>query len=401
MTTALKRCTWIAVAILIFSVCENKKGTKHTVKVNGSTHDSGFVANPQEIEEQEVKVLPLNSIAPDFKLPGVDGNYHSLNDFKSAKVLLIIFTCNHCPTAQAYEDRIIQLVDDYKKQGVQVVAISPNSVNTLLPEELGYSDVGDSYKEMKIRASDKGFNFPYLYDGDTQETSIKYGPIATPHSFLFDSERKLKYTGMLDNSEKPGTAHADVLRSSIDAVLLGVEILEPFTKTFGCSVKWGWKKSWTEKVNLDWAEKQVGLNEISEEGIRNLMKNNSDKLRLINIWATWCGPCVIEYPEFVQMHRMYMGRDFEFISVSADKVEQKGKALKFLSAKNSALQNYIFSGSDVYKLIEAVDPEWDGALPYTVLLEPGGKVVYKKMGTIDPLKLKKAIVDHPLIGRYY
>ncbi|MCK5705653.1 MAG: redoxin domain-containing protein [Cyclobacteriaceae bacterium] len=401
MKITLKHCIWIAVYFLIFSACESKKESSSTEDVNGITHDIKFVPDPQDTEEHEVKVLPINTKAPDFKLPGVDGNFYTLKDFDSAKVLVIIFTCNHCPTAQAYEDRIIQLVDDYKNEGVRVVAISPNSVKTLLLEELGYSDLGDSYNEMKIRATDKRYNFTYLYDGDTQETSIKYGPVATPHAYVFDQERELKYSGRLDDSEKPGTANANELRSSIDAVLLGVEILEPVTKTFGCSVKWGWKKDWTEKVNDDWTKKQVSLNEINENGVKALMKNKSDKLRLINIWATWCGPCVIEYPEFVNIQRMYMGRDFEFISLSADKLEHKDKALKFLKDKNSALRNYIFSGSDIYKLISAVDPEWDGALPYTVLLEPEGKIVYRVMGTIDPLKLKKIIVDHPMIGRYY
>jgi len=401
MITKLKRFAWIAISILIFSVCENKKEDKRTEKIRSTTYDSGFVANPQDIDEHEVKVLSINSKAPDFNLPGVDGDFYNLNSFADAKVLVIIFSCNHCPTAQAYEDRIIQLVDDYKNEGVRVVVISPNSVNTVLFEELGYSDMGDSYEEMKIRAIDKRYNFTYLYDGDTQEASIKYGPVATPHVFVFDHERKLKYTGRLDSSEKPGTANADDLRNSIDAVLVGGDILQPVTKTFGCSIKWGWKKSWTDKVNKDWIEKSVSLSEITESGVKKLIKNNSDKLRLINIWATWCGPCVIEYPEFVNIHRMYKERDFEFISLSADRLNQKEKALKFLQNKNSALQNYIFSGSDIYKLIEAIDPDWDGALPYTILLEPEGNVIYKKMGIIDPFELKKVIVDHPLIGRYY
>ena len=391
----------IAVSILIMLACETKKEIAQTEKIDTIVRKTGFVANPQDIEEQELKVLPINTKAPDFNLPGIDGNYYTLEDFSDTKVLVIIFTCNHCPTAQAYEDRIINLVEDYKDEDVRIIAISPNSVKALLLEELGYSDLGDSYEEMKIRARDKGFNFIYLYDGDTQETSIKYGPVATPHAFVFDQERKLKYTGRLDDSEKPGTANADDLRSIIDAVLLDVEILEPVTKTFGCSVKWGWKKSWTEKVNKDWAKMPVKLNEISEESIKIMMKNDSDNLWLINIWATWCSPCVIEYPEFVNMHRMYIGRDFEFISLSADKLNQKEEALKFLKSKNSAVQNYIFSGTNIYKLIAAVDPDWDGALPYTVLIEPDGKIVYKKMGSIDPLKLKKIIVDHPMIGRYY
>lgn len=401
MNTVLKRYTWIALSILIFSACENKKETNLAENAVEANIDVGFVANPQVIEEHVVKVLPLNAPAPDFSLPGMDGKFYSLKNFADAKVLVVVFSCNHCPTAQAYEDRIIQLVDDYKNEGVRVVVISPNSVSTVLFEELGYSDMGDSYEEMKIRAKDKNYNFTYLYDGDTQEASIKYGPVATPHTYVFDQERKLKYTGRLDQSEKPGTAQANELRSAIDAVLLGREILDPITKTFGCSVKWGWKKSWTDKINKEWAEKPVLLDNIGELEVKKLLENKSDKLRLINVWATWCGPCVIEYPEFVNIHRMYKERDFEFISLSADRMSQKERALKFLQNKNSALQNYIFSGSDIYKLIDAIDPDWDGALPYTILLEPEGNVIYKKMGIVDPLELKKAIVDHPMIGRYY
>ena len=395
------KCAYYMVFLLLFFVCEGKKEVDEKIEINGVTRGPEFVANPMEVTEQVVRTLPNNAVAPDFTLPAVDGNYYSLSDFDKSKVLVIIFTCNHCPTAQAYEDRIIQLVDDYKSESVAIVAISPNSVKSLLLEELGYSDLGDSYEEMKIRARDKKYNFIYMYDGDTQETSIKYGPVATPHAFVFDEERKLRYNGRLDNSEKPGTANADDLRSAIDAVLLNVEILEPKMKTFGCSIKWAWKNDWAKKVNEDWEKMPVHLEEISEQGVKVLMKNDSKRLWLINIWATWCGPCVLEYPEFIDIHRMYIGRDFEFISISADKMNQKAKALKFLQEKNSAVKNYIFSGVDIYRLINIVDPEWDGALPYTVLLEPGGKVVYKEMGMIDPLELKRAIVDHPMIGRYY
>lgn len=383
--------------------CLNKQ--KHSLE-SGETSEkgieaTGFVPTPQVIPEQKVAILPIGTAAPDFNLPGVDGKFYSLEDFEEARALVVIFTCNHCPTAQAYEDRIKGIVKDYQDKSVEVVAISPNSVNALLLEELGYSDMGDSYEEMKIRARDMNYNFIYLYDGDTQESSIKYGPVATPHAFVFNEERILKYTGRLDNSEKPGTANAEELRYAIDAVLSGSEIQEPVTKTFGCSVKWGWKMSWTNKVNQDWENMSVGLTEIDVQGIKDLMKNDTDKLRLINIWATWCGPCIIEYPEFINIHRMYKDRDFEFVSISTDKPENKDKVLKFLRNKNSAVDNYIFSDDDIYKLIDAVDPEWDGALPYTVLLEPGGNNKFSEMGTINPLELKRIIVDHPMIGRYY
>ena len=98
---------------------------------------------------------------------------------------------------------------------------------------------------------------------------------------------------------------------------------------------------------------------------------------------------------------MYRRRDFEFISISADEPTKKDKALKFLKEKQASNKNYIFSIDDKYKLIEAIDPKWQGALPYTILVEPGGKIVYAKQGPIDPTAMKKMIVDNPLIGRYY
>ena len=390
-----------AALLVAFYSCETK-GRKTEIDPSNNTAQSENSGDIQPTSHKEdIKTLEINSEAPDFALPAIDGKTYSLKDFKDAEVLVIVFICNHCPTAQAYEDRIISIVNDYKSKNVRIVAISPNSIKALLLEEMGYTDMGDSFEEMKLRAKNKDYNFVYLYDGDTQQTSIKYGPVATPHAFVFDKNRKLKYAGRIDGTEKPGSGKGEDLRNAIDAVLLGKEIAQPETKTFGCSVKWGWKMEWTEKVNKDWDAKEVELEDLNETGVYNLMNNQSDKLILVNIWATWCGPCVIEFPEFVNIHRMYMGRDFEFISLSADRIDQKEKALKFLQGKHAAMKNYIFSDPDPYKLIAAVDPEWDGALPYTALIEPGGKIIYKKMGAIDPAELKKTIVENPMIGRYY
>ena len=140
---------------------------------------------------------------------------------------------------------------------------------------------------------------------------------------------------------------------------------------------------------------------IDEDGIKDLLKNNSDKLRLINVWATWCGPCVTEFPDFITINRMYRGRDFEFISISADDPANKEKVLKFLKSKEASNKNYLFSIDDKYKLIEAIDPKWQGALPYTILVEPGGKIVYGKQGPVNVPEIKKTIVENKFIGRYY
>ncbi|WP_192347061.1 redoxin domain-containing protein [Algoriphagus sp. Y33] len=362
-----------------------------------------FVANPVLVEEKPVRKLAIGDAAPPFNLPGIDGSYHKLEDYSDADVLVINFTCNHCPTAQAYEDRFIDVVNDYREKKVAFVAISSNSPIGILPEELGYTDLSDTFEEMKIRADDKSYNFPYLYDGDTHEFSLAYGPTATPHVFVFDKERKLSYSGRIDASEKPGSANAEDLRKAIDMTLEGKSLPEAEAQTpaFGCSMKWAWKNEYTIKTNKEWKEKEVTIEKLTPDGLADLLKNDTDELLLVNFWATWCGPCIIEYPEFVTIQRMYGERDFQFVSISMDSPGQSDKALKFLKGKSSALPNYIMDTEDKYKVIEVVGKEWDGSLPITLLIEPGGEIAYRVPGTIDADKLKKEIVDHPLIGRYY
>ena len=394
-----KILVFTALLYLIVTACNNASQTTPTNIPNGT---AAFVANPQAIPEQPVTPLAIGADAPDFNLPGVDGKMYSLADFKSSKILVIIFTCNHCPTAQAYEDRMIRVAADYKDKGVAVVAISPNSPLGLLHEELGYTDLNDDYESMKIRAKDKGYNFPYLYDGDTESASLKYGPEATPHAFVFDKDRKLRYIGRLDAAEKPGKGNSEDLRSALDAMLADKAVAVPVTKTFGCSTKWAWKTAYKDQVDKEWAAKPITVAKLDTKGIQKLLKNEAaTKLRLINVWATWCGPCMLEYPNFLVLQRMYGARDFEFVSVSADKPDQEAKVLKVLQDKHSAVPNYLFAEDDKYALIEAIDKDWNGALPYTILVEPNGKVVWRHQGDVDFAKLKKVIVDHPMIGRYF
>jgi thiol-disulfide isomerase/thioredoxin len=347
----------------------------------------------------EPVTLGIGAPAPDFNLPAVDGRNYRLSDFSDAKILVVAFTCNHCPTAQAYEQRIKALAQDYRGKGVALVAISPNDPQAVRLDELGYTDLSDSFEEMKIRAQDQKFNFPYLYDGDEEKVSRAYGPTSTPHLFIFDSGRKLRYIGRVDDSENPDKVKSSDARNAIEALLAGRPVPVQKTKTFGCSIKWSDKRASVKSAFQEWAGEPVSLQMIDEAGIRKLVRNDSKKLRLINVWATWCGPCVIEFPELVTINRMYRGREFEFVSISADAPENKEQALGFLKKQQASSSNYIFSIDDKYKLVEAVDKEWPGALPYTILVEPGGKIIFRVLGELSPLELKKAIVAR--LGRYY
>lgn len=342
--------------------------------------------------------LAIGAKAPDFSLPATDGKTYSLKDFAGSKFLVIIFTCNHCPTAQAYEERIKQLVIDYKSKGVAVVAISTNDPRSVRLDELGYTDLSDSFEEMKIRAKDIQINYPYLYDGETSQVGRAYGPQATPHVFIFDENRILRYTGRIDDGEKPGTAKTHDTRNALDAMVAGKPVAVEKTKTFGCSIKWPEKEDYAAKAFEEWAKEKVEISDLSGDQLKSLLKNEGTDYKLINVWATWCGPCVTEFPHFVEMNRMYRNREFELITISLDDPNRKPNALNFVTKKQASMKNYIFQG-DKYAFIETVDKKWEGSLPYTLFIAPGGKIIYSKQGLIDPLALKKTIVEH--IGRIY
>jgi peroxiredoxin len=357
-----------------------------------------LTAGPAAAQPKGFKALAIGDGAPDFSLPGVDGRTHALKDYASARVLVVVFTCNHCPTANAYAGRVQKLHDDFKDKGVALVAISPNDPLAVRLDELGYTDVGDSFEEMKIRAKEKSITYPYLYDGETQKVSLAYGVLATPHVFVFDQDRKLRYNGRIDDAEVKEPKSHDA-RNAIEAMLAGKPAPVEKTRVFGCSTKWSDKREDAKRAREKWDKEPVALGEIDDAGVAKLVKNDTKKLLVINVWATWCAPCAAELPEFVTINRMYRGRPFQLVTLSMDKPDNKDAALKVLKDKKVALTNYLVKTEDRDKFAEALDKDWPGPVPYTLIVEPGGKVIYRKSGSIDPLEVRRAIVGY--LGRTY
>ncbi len=172
--------------------------------------------------------LKPGDVAPDFKLKNIDGKMVSLADYKNVKGYIVVFTCNHCPYAKAYEDRLIAINDKYSKLGYPVIAINPNDPA---------AEPDDSFDEMKIRAKQKGFKFPYLMD-EGQKIYPQYGATKTPHVFLLDSKRVVKYIGSIDDSPNDASAvKAKYLEEAIASLQAGKDIIPNVTKALGCSIK--------------------------------------------------------------------------------------------------------------------------------------------------------------------
>jgi thiol-disulfide isomerase/thioredoxin len=185
----------------------------------------------------------IGAAAPDWSgIPGVDGKKHGLADYKKAKFVVLAFTCNHCPVAKAYEDRLIAIQKEYKSKGVQVIAVCVNDAEAY-PE--------DSFENMKQRAAGKDlggwrtnktpFNFPYLRD-DTQKIARDYAATVTPHIFVLDPKRKLVYMGGVDDNDNPKNGKEHWLHDALDAVLKGKEPPKAVTQQRGCTIKWKKKK---------------------------------------------------------------------------------------------------------------------------------------------------------------
>ena len=360
--------------------------------------------------------LEIGDAAPAFSLPGVDGKTYSLEDFKRPKVLMVLFTGTHCPVSHGVEKRLQALVDDMEGRDFGIVAINPNHASGLRPDELGYTAYLETFEDSRRYARDLGWKFPFLYDGDQQVAARAYGCLATPHVFIFDRERKLRYNGRFDDSRyaDPTTVTHHDARNAIEALLADKPVPVEKTRPFGCSTKWKERSAHVAAEAVKWNAIPATIEEIDAEGAKRLRKNGSEKLRLINVWATWCAPCVQEFPDLTSTAQRFSRREFELITISLDEPGDKAKAEAFLGkhravlsdqlrrsvkAEGRSTNNYLYVGANVDALAEALDPQWSGALPFSVLIDQRGKVLYRVAGKVDPDAVISKVLE--TISPYY
>ncbi|MBI3869792.1 MAG: redoxin domain-containing protein [Verrucomicrobia bacterium] len=355
--------------------------------------------------------LLIGDPAPDFALPGIDGKTHRLAEYKDGKVLMIFFTSNHCPTSHGAEGRLKKLLADFRGKGLSFVAINPNHPDGLSIDELGYSKYSDGFEDMKRYAAERGFDFPYLYDGETQATAKAYGCLATPHVFIFDADRRLRYKGRFDDSQyaDPATVKSSDARNAVEALLAGQPVPAPITKPHGCATKWRSKQAGIARQAEKWDKTPVDVESIDVAGVATLRKGGTKNIRLFNVWATWCVPCVVEFPELVKTSRKFDMRNFEFINVSVDEAGDAAKVKAFLEKNSAGLSermkksvkeegrksnSYIFKGGSMEDLMNALDPEWPGGVPHTILVDRDGKVLWRHSSAVNGDELRAKILEH-------
>lgn len=266
--------------------------------------------------------LKVGETAPGFTLPGVDGRFHSLDSLAGKKGTVIVFTCNHCPFAKAYQGRIKDISRDYKDKGINLIAINPNDAKEYPT---------DNYAHMIKRAKTESYNFPYLRDR-TQKTAVNYGALVTPHIFLLDAQKRLYYNGPIDDSWKdPDKAENMYLRDAIDNMMAGKKLAKDKIRTMGCSIKW------LEARGKDVTPYQVADN---AESIKPLKKGDTapdalisdmdgqakwlsgeikgKKTALIFFRGGWCPYCTKHLKDLRTVHNDLTELGFKIVAITPD-----------------------------------------------------------------------------------
>ncbi len=369
------------------------------------SHQLGASGHPEDL-----RTLKIGDAAPDFKLPGIDGRDYRLKDFDHADILMVLFTSNHCPSSHAIEKRLQQFRQEMKGRSFALVAINPNHPDGLSLDELGYGRFTDSFADMKPYAASNGWDFPYLYDGEEQRTARAYGCLATPHVFIFDKQRHLRYAGRFDDSyyADDASVHSPDARRAVEALLAGKPVPVEITRPHGCSTKWREKLTRARATEAAWTHLPVIVDTLDDKSAAALRANPTKKFRLINLWATWCAPCVREFPDLVSISRQYDMRDFELITISLDAAKDGDKVQAFLQKQSAGVSprvlpsvlregrktnHYLYTGAGQDALAAALDRDWPGPVPHTILVAPGGQILWRHNGPIDRDAACTAIIE--------
>ncbi|HTZ76118.1 MAG TPA: redoxin domain-containing protein [Candidatus Aquilonibacter sp.] len=353
--------------------------------------------------ELEHPVLPIGSQMPDFDLMGVDGKMHSASEYKNAKILAIVFESNHCPVSIAYEGRIRQIYEDYKDKGVQLIAINPNNASAIRLNELGYTDSTDDMADMKIRAKLRHIDWPYLYDGETQKVAAAFGAVATPHIFIFDQDRKLRYEGRIDNSVDIRKVTENDARNAIDALLDGKPVPVTSTRAFGCSTKWLDKSTGVQEEMEKIDAEPVNLTQATEDDLKNLRANKTGNTVIVEFWSLNCKDCLDSFHDYETTYRMYRLRKFNMVTVSMDNPSDQAKVLDYLKEQHASGTNLQFNSGDAKALEAAFGEKWNTNEPFVMVIGPDGNVVYQKAGKADIQVVRRNVLatipnDGPYAG---
>ncbi|MEO6726691.1 MAG: redoxin domain-containing protein [Blastocatellia bacterium] len=311
--------------------------------------------------------LAIGVAAPEFELKDLSGKSRALKSYRG-KPVVITFISARCPISKMYQDRIRAVADDYAKQGVAFLAINANA--------------DESIAEVRTHAAQNNLSFTILKD-NRNVVADAYAAERTPTVYVVDKDGVLRYQGRIDNSQNVRLVKRNDLRAALDELLAGKAISQPETKAMGCVIK-RMSQSQTAKATTAIKMPDPNVSLLKPAAFPNLVKQSAGKVLIVNFWATWCGPCVAEFPEFVKLDQTYRDKGVRFVHISADdSTDLKSKVIPFLKEQKAQSDQFLQDTDDPQEMIDIVFKEWSGALPATFVYDKMGKMVFHQFGIVD------------------
>ena len=325
---------------------------------------------------QPAKISP-GQVAPNFSLKDINGKQHSLQAYRG-KFVVVGFVGVKCSIANAYISRMNTIANEYKFRDVVMLGINSNA--------------NEPVKIIKPHIQKNKIGFPVLKD-EKNIIANEYGAFVTPEVYVIDKEGTLRYHGRVDNTSNEARVERHDLRVALDEMLSGKTVSKPELKAFGCQINRSTEMAAVSiPVKASLADDTVTLLKPAE--FKKLKDDAKDKVLVINFWATWCAPCVAEFPEFVKLDAEYRSKGVKIIAISTDeKSDLAGAVIPFLKKQKAEFPSYLSDADDPQELIDVVDKNWSGALPATFVFDKAGKMILAKYGIIDREELVKKIEE--------
>jgi len=355
-----------------------------------------FIVLGAQSQTQAVSTLTVGAAAPEFELKDLSGQPHALKNYRG-KLTVITFLSARCPISNAYKDRVKALAEDYAKQGVAFLGINASADEPL--------------DEVRAHAEQNNFSFTILKD-EGNIVADAYAAERTPKVYVIDAEGVLRYQGRIDSSHNPRLVKRQDLRAALDELLAGKPVSVASTQAMGCILqreegtqnlaqsktakpavtkpvatkpaagKPAAAKSAAKPATAVAAGPKVPL--LKPAAFGALIKQSQGKVLVINFWATWCGPCVAEFPELVKIDLAYRDKGVRMVGITADDLEDlKTKVIPFLREQKAEYENFLQDTDDPQQMVDVVMKDWPGVLPATFVYDKTGKLVWHRFGIID------------------